>query len=353
MAAIVCGALLVGPAFADELSEAQDALTQAEERLVTLTNDYEAIQEEIKANQVLIDETLEKVFEAQAAVIAGQDALSHSIAYSYKVDNVSMLTMLLESKSINELLANIRYLNCIQVSQAREISDQKERKEALDEALAELDAQRDDQEKRLQEAADKRTEAENIVASASAKVEKIQDDQAQEEARRLEELKRATQALEQQQQSQAPDLSDDWNTNTESESNPKPEPAPAPNPAPPVEQPEQPQDSSSGWQTGIASAYGGSTDPYTPNPGYTATGAICDDYSMGVAIPMSWPNYRSYLGRSVEISYGGKTVVAVVNDCGYMGGGSRSLDLQPGVFKAFGFSSCNDWGVRSVSYRFL
>ena len=36
-----------------------------------------------------------------------------------------------------------------------------------------------------------------------------------------------------------------------------------------------------------------------------------------------------------------------------MGGGSRVLDLQPGVWKAFGFSSCNDWGLRTVSYRFL
>ena len=41
------------------------------------------------------------------------------------------------------------------------------------------------------------------------------------------------------------------------------------------------------------------------------------------------------------------------DDCGYMGGGSRSLDFQPGVFKAFGFSDCDSWGLRTVSYRFL
>jgi hypothetical protein len=107
------------------------------------------------------------------------------------------------------------------------------------------------------------------------------------------------------------------------------------------------------WFSGIASAYGGSSDPYTPNPGTTATGAICDDTSMGVAIPMSLPNYRSYFGRTVEISYNGMTVYAVVNDCGYMSGGSRVLDLQPGVFKAFGYSTCQAWGIRNVSYRFL
>ncbi len=110
---------------------------------------------------------------------------------------------------------------------------------------------------------------------------------------------------------------------------------------------------SAGWKTGVASAYGGSSDASTPNPGTTATVTMCNDSSMGVAVPMSWPNYRSYLGRAVEIKYGGKTVIATVNDCGSMGGGSRALDLQPGVFKAFGLSTCQAWGVRTVSYRFL
>ena len=55
----------------------------------------------------------------------------------------------------------------------------------------------------------------------------------------------------------------------------------------------------------------------------------------------------------MQISYDGMTVYAVINDCGGMGGGSRSLDLQPGVWKAFGYSSCDDWGLRTVSYRIL
>lgn len=111
--------------------------------------------------------------------------------------------------------------------------------------------------------------------------------------------------------------------------------------------------STDGWMSGVASAYGGESDPSTPNPGTTATGALCDDWSMGVAVPMAMSGYRSLFGMSVEISYGGRSVIAVVNDCGYMGAGARALDLQPGVWKALGFSSCNDWGLRTVSYRFL
>ncbi|MFR9168961.1 MAG: RlpA-like double-psi beta-barrel domain-containing protein, partial [Gordonibacter urolithinfaciens] len=153
---------------------------------------------------------------------------------------------------------------------------------------------------------------------------------------------------------------DESNTNTSRPGDQMTDVAPDPSPSPAPDggsgsdpAPEPAPDPGVGWSTGVASAYGGSTDPYTPNPGTTATGAVCDDWSMGVAVPMAWPRYWQYYGRTVEISYGGMTVLATVNDCGYMGGGSRSLDLQPGVWKAFGFSSCNDWGLRTVSYRFL
>lgn len=60
---------------------------------------------------------------------------------------------------------------------------------------------------------------------------------------------------------------------------------------------------------------------------------------------MAWPNYWQYYGHAVEISYGGRSVIATINDCGGMGGGSRSLDLQPGVFKALGYSTCQAWGI--------
>ena len=106
----------------------------------------------------------------------------------------------------------------------------------------------------------------------------------------------------------------------------------------------------SGWSTGVASAYGGASDPGCGT--VTANGSIVSESSMGVAIPLAWGR-RDLLGHTVLISYGGKTVTAVINDLGGMGGGSRSLDLQPGVFRAFGASSCNGWGLRTVQYKIL
>lgn len=108
-----------------------------------------------------------------------------------------------------------------------------------------------------------------------------------------------------------------------------------------------------GWSEGIASAYGGYSDASVAANARTATGDPVTETTMGVAVPMAWSNFRSLYGHKVLISYGGKTVTATINDCGNMGGGSRSLDLQPGVFRAFGFTNCYDWGLKTVKYKIL
>ena len=120
-----------------------------------------------------------------------------------------------------------------------------------------------------------------------------------------------------------------------------------------VLQPEVTADTS-GWKVGTASAYGAAAgDAYIADNLGTATGEAVTATSMGVAIPMAWSNFRSYFGKTVMIEYNGKVVTAKRNDCGGMGNGSRALDLQPGVIRAFGFTSCDDWGLRQVKYKIL
>lgn len=105
------------------------------------------------------------------------------------------------------------------------------------------------------------------------------------------------------------------------------------------------------WHEGLASAYGGWSDPGTGT--ITANGSTVTEWSMGVAIPLAWGR-RDLLGTQVEISYNGKSVIATINDLGGMNDGERALDLQPGVFKALGgVETCNAWGVRTVRYRFI
>lgn len=102
-----------------------------------------------------------------------------------------------------------------------------------------------------------------------------------------------------------------------------------------------------GWQVGAASAY-----TLADNTGWdaTASGVKLTETSMTVAVPA---DRLDLLGRKVEIYYNGMTVTATVTDTGGFASMGRALDLAGGVWRAFGATSCDNWGVRTVSYRFL
>ena len=336
---------------------AQATLDEAESRMAQINSEYVQLTAEVAELQTKIDETAAAAMEAQQAMLEGRAALGQVAVGEYRDgSSMGLLGLILDSKNFDELLRNMEYVTQIMSYQADEVAEQKERKRAFDDVSDELNAQKNEQEEALAAQEAKRAEAQSVVEDATARLEGAQQE---------EEAAAAAAAAVQE--------SPDANTGDRE---------------PVVSDDEGPSDnggsfgdsgnsgssgssgntgssggsgngggsggsSEEGWLSGVASAYGGSTDPNTPNPGTTSTGAVCDDNSMGVAVPKSLPNYRSYFGRTVEIVYGGQTVYATVNDCGSMGGGSRALDLQPGVWKAFGFSSCRAWGLRTVKYRFL
>lgn len=340
------------------VEEAQGALDGAESNRQGIAADHEALVQEVADLQKRIDETTAQALEAQQEVIDGRAALAKAAVYEYRGGSAqSLVKLLLEAESFDELVRNLVYLSSVVQYQVDEVEAQKERSARFDALMEDLNAQKDEQDRKLAELEEKKVQAEQTVSDASTKLQGAQG----EYASMVEELQRKIEEAEAQGSAPAePVAVDESNTNTARPGDQMTDVAPDPSPSPAPDggsgsdpAPEPAPDPGAGWSTGIASAYGGSTDPYTPNPGTTATGAVCDDWSMGVAVPMAWPRYWQYYGRTVEISYGGMTVLATVNDCGYMGGGSRVLDLQPGVWKAFGFSSCNDWGLRTVSYRFL
>lgn len=337
------------------VAEAQAALDEAEARMQSIASEHDAIQKEVDDLQARIDETAAQVLEVQQGVVEGQDALGKTAVYQYRGGSVeSLLTLVLEAEDFDSFLRSMSYLESVLQFQSDEIVAQQERVAQFEAIAEDLDFQKSEQEKKLAELEEKEAEAEQVVASASSQLQSAQA----EEAARLAALQQAAEQMAAAKETEQAAIADGATT-VDREDVVSPGTPVQPDPKPVV--PDSGSNSGgsdsgssdSGWRTGIASAYGGSTDPYTPNPGRTATGDVCDDNSWGVAVPMAWPRYWQYYGRTVEISYNGKTVYATVNDCGGMGGGSRSLDLQPGVWKAFGYSSCQAWGLRTVSYRFL
>ncbi|WP_241158163.1 hypothetical protein [Adlercreutzia sp. ZJ138] len=361
-------------AHADEVDDAQAVLDEAEASMAEISAEYDELAAKIAELQSQIDESITQVMAAQEEMLEGRAKLGETARYEYRSNTASaMLSVLLDSANFGELLRNVSCLDQIMDHHADEVAEQQARKAEFEEVSATLTFQKNEQERALAELEEKRAEAQQVVDDASAKLADAKESQAS----RLEALRAQAAAFAQSSAEGGAEIVENANTVDRTDAVPEGTPV-APNPAaggtnsgntggsgnvaaPPSSGgggasaggASSGGSASAGWMTGVASAYGGSSDPYTPNPGITATGAVCDDNSMGVAVPMSLPGYRSYFGRTVEISYNGMTVYAVVNDCGYMGGGSRVLDLQPGVFKAFGYGDCYAWGLRTVSYRFL
>ena len=349
------------PAYADEVSDAQNALSAAEARMSQIASEHEALVKQAEELQEQIDEATQGVMDAQAAAQAGRNKLGVYATQEYKTGGISLIKVLLESQSISDLVNNMQYFDAIQEDQARQIAEQKQLEATFNDALDDLNKKKDEQVKAISDAEAKQTEAQQVVAQATAH---LSDAQAAAEAARLAELQKQAEALKAQQEAQsqteqasaeeskgAAEKAEESGNSAASNSGNQSSSGSSNSSNSSSSNNSNSSNTSSGWQSGVVSAYGSTSDGTLG--AHTATGAVVSESSMGVAVPMSMPNYRSYFGRSVEISYGGRTVVAVVNDCGGLGGGSRALDLQPGVWKALGASSCFDWGVRTVSYRFL
>ncbi|MEE0027989.1 MAG: RlpA-like double-psi beta-barrel domain-containing protein, partial [Atopobiaceae bacterium] len=221
--------------------------------------------------------------------------------------------------------------------QAKLEEQRRQEEEAKAQAAAEAARQAERLEAERQEA--ERQEAERQESEAQA----ARDAAAQEEAARQEAERQAAEAARAEEERRAAEEQAQAET-TPDESV---EVVPAQEPEP------EPVDTSNAadWISCVASAYTiADNDP--PGSTATASGIPLDDSVPTVAMPMSMNPARFY-GSMIQIEYGGLTVVATVTDCGYLSGGARGLDITPAVFRAFGFSSADDWGLREVRYRFL
>lgn len=310
--AAVAASLLLLSNPVEGLATTERDLAATRDEVTSLRDEEAGAQSRMEEAQAEVDRLASEISERQDAASRRARVLASVMREGYKGHvPLSLGSVLLSAETPGEAVAGLRYVDEMQERLSTLAGQLRRDAEDLRQSYDEVSALKDEQESL---AASLREQAE----SAEGRVEELQQQLDVEEAERRAATEAAAAA------SSSGTVAPTFATG-----------------------------STDGWRTGIASAYGGWSDPSTGAVCGTATGAICDDWSTGVAVPMAWPDYRSYFGRQVEISYNGQSVVATVNDCGYMGGGSRSLDLQPGVFKAFGFSDCDSWGLRTVSYRFL
>ena len=320
------------------------ATAQTETELAALTQQvnsaattYQQATDRVNELNEQISEMADEILDFEQNKLPEQQQKASDAAanlYKLHVASPNVMSMLLNSASLGDLITQGKYLTTIQDDNTAELERLNAMHEELEAKMEELSSAKDEAEQEQQKASDALTSAQSAQAQMAARAQS-EDAAEAEAARKAAEEAAATTAQMQQQGSVSNSNGSSQGSNAGSAGS-----------GSSTQQPSGTGGSSSGttstssWKSGVASYYG-IGDGFMG--GTTASGAIVTESSMGVAM-LNVP-----LGTYVEISYGGRSVIAVVNDRGpYVHG--RVIDMQPAVARALGFLSV---GVGTVQYRFL
>lgn len=309
-AALALSLAMPGVARATSLSELQGRIDESNEAYNTAVAHATELQDQIDANEV-------RLAQIEEELPAKKDAAAKSLRVSYKMQAGSgdLIQLLLSSEDFNEVISTLQYLEKITSHNNAAVEDLAQATDELEQVQSALASQKAQVDSEVQSALASLTEANDARDQYEAQM-------AAQQAAQVRQAAAQQQATEQQGASSSDSAKSDSSANQDVETDGE-------------------------WMCGLASAY-----DVDNNTGGTATasGAILTSDSVTVAVPAS---QYYLLGRTVEIRYGGKTITATVTDTGGFASYGRVLDLAGGCWKAFGFSSCYDWGVRAVQYRFL
>lgn len=323
------------------------ATAQTETELAALTQQvnsaattYQQATDRVNELNEQISEMADEILDFEQNKLPEQQQKASDAAanlYKLHVASPNVMSMLLNSASLGDLITQGKYLTTIQDDNTAELERLNAMHEELEAKMEELSSAKDEAEQEQQKASEALASAQSAQAQMAARAQS-EDAAEAEAARKAAEEAAATTAQMQQQGSVSNSSGSSQGSNAGS--------AGSADSGSSTQQPSGTGGSSSGttstssWKSGVASYYG-IGDGFMG--GTTASGAIVTESSMGVAM-LNVP-----LGTYVEISYGGRSVIAVVNDRGpYVHG--RVIDMQPAVARALGFLSV---GVGTVQYRFL
>lgn len=314
-AALALTLAMPGVARATSLSELQGRIDQSNEAYNTAVAHATELQDQIDANEA-------RLAQIEEELPAKKDAAAKSLRVSYKMQAGSgdLIQLLLSSEDFNEVISTLQYLEKITSHNNAAVEDLAQATDELEQVQSALASQKAQVDSEVQSALASLTEANDARDQYEAQMAAQQAAQVRQAAAQQQAL--AQQVADQQGASSSDSAKSDSSASQDVETDGE-------------------------WMCGLASAY--DVDNNTGGSA-TASGAILTSDSVTVAVPAS---QYYLLGRTVEIRYGGKTITATVTDTGGFASYGRVLDLAGGCWKAFGFSSCYDWGVRAVQYRFL
>ena len=320
----------------DELQAKVDQSVQA----------YDDATAEVNDLQAKIEDSQAKIDEANAQLPQQRKLAEDSLRSLYKMHQGTpgLVSLLLSSDNFSDFLTTYHYIETVQNAQVDDVEKLAKMEGDLESAQQTLQASKTAADQKQQDAADAMAQAQSELDELNRQIEAQKAAEAAAAAKAAEEAAAQAAAQQQQEQEAAASAAAQTQAQTQAQAN---QSSSNPQPSNPSATDGSEVKDDGEWMIGSASAY----SPESNTGGNaTASGEILSESSVSVAVPAS---QRYLLGRTVQIRWNGKTVNAKVTDTGGFAAYGRVLDLAPGVYKAFGFSSANAWGVRAVQYRFL
>lgn len=209
LAACLLTAAVPAPAHADTESELAAARTQLE----AIGTEADQISNDLVAMTDELELTRDEIVNKEREIADRQGMLSTYVSSEYKYGFADLLQMVLSSKSFDDLVSRVTYINKVSDAQAQTITEVK----VLKDELSATQAQQEENVTALEQKIDEL----NAQRAAAAELVNSLDAQLQEELRAEAEANAALQrALEESQNSEAPGGSDDTSNDSSSDQTP-------------------------------------------------------------------------------------------------------------------------------------
>lgn len=186
-------------AVADTSAELQAKLDEANAHLNDLYSQAEQVSEQVNQTQVDLDNTNSEIEQKQVELASAQDTLGKRVASNYKTGGVSLVSILFDSTSFEDLVNRVTYASKVSDSDAQVIQQVKDIQNELNEKQAQQQQLLADQQSQQAELNDKVNEAQSYVSSLDQQVQDaLAKEQAEREAQQEAERKAAEEKAAQQ-----------------------------------------------------------------------------------------------------------------------------------------------------------
>ncbi|WP_293824701.1 C40 family peptidase [uncultured Parolsenella sp.] len=205
-------------AVADTSEQLQAKLDEANAHLSDLYSQAEQVSEQVNNTQVDLDNTSAEIDQKKSELAEAQDVLASRVSSNYKTGGVSLVSILFDSTSFEDLVNRVTYASKVSDSDAQVIQNVKDIQAELDQKQAEQQQLLSDQQAQQAELNDKVNEAQSYVSSLD---QQVQDALAAEQAAREAEQEAARKAAEEKaaQDNYVPEGNANAGTNNSANSN--------------------------------------------------------------------------------------------------------------------------------------